>query len=313
MEFWGVEVKSGVPLKVDPVLGSVVHISQVALGELKKDTGSQTVLLHLKHDNRQLVIGTLSHEKFPQISLDLVLEKQFELSHSWKDGSVYFTGYTAPINEGIDETDTESDSDIQEGLPVAAVNGQQPEAKEANPSAAKKPDTSGPKQVNFVEPKKDAKTEESDSSDDEEDDSDDDDSSDDQEELTINGEDDDSNEEDDSDEDDDDSDEEDHDNLTPEKPEPSKKRSGNSATKTPVPMKKSKLDTPQKTDGKKVGGHTATPHPAKKTGKTLANTDQKKPQAQKSGGSYPCKSCKKAFSSEVGLQSHTKAKHGAAA
>ena len=47
-------------------------------------------------------------------------------------------------------------------------------------------------------------------------------------------------------------------------------------------------------DGKK-GGHTATPHPSKKAGKTPANSgEQSKPQTPKSaGGSFPCKSCSK--------------------
>nr|POF00786.1 histone deacetylase hdt1 [Quercus suber] len=54
---------------------------------------------------------------------------------------------------------------------------------------------------------------------------------------------------------------------TPKNVESSKKRP-ESATKTPVPAKKAKAATPQKTDGKKVGGHTATPHPSKKGVKT---------------------------------------------
>lgn len=43
------------------------------------------------------------------------------------------------------------------------------------------------------------------------------------------------------------------------------------------------------TDGKKGGGHVATPHPSKQAGKTPAN---KNPQTPKSaGGSHTCKSC----------------------
>ncbi|MCI50617.1 histone deacetylase HDT1, partial [Trifolium medium] len=78
-----------------------------------------------------------------------------------------------------------------------------------------------------------------------------------------------------------------------------------SASKTPVPSKKSKNATPEKTDGKKAG-HTATPHP-KKGGKT-PTTDGKSP---KSGGQLTCGSCSKTFNSETGLQQHSKAKHGA--
>ena len=48
-------------------------------------------------------------------------------------------------------------------------------------------------------------------------------------------------------------------------------------------------------DGKKVGGHTATPHPAKKAGKAPATpaTDKSKAQTPKTGGSISCKSCSK--------------------
>lgn len=49
----------------------------------------------MKVDEQKLVLGTLSHDKFPQISFDLVFEKKFELSHNWKNGSVYFAGYRA--------------------------------------------------------------------------------------------------------------------------------------------------------------------------------------------------------------------------
>lgn len=63
------------------------------------------------------------------------------------------------------------------------------------------------------------------------------------------------------------------------------------------------------TDGKK-GGHTDTPHPAKK-GKTPA-TDKSKAQTPKSaGGNFSCGSCSKSFGSDGALQSHNKAKHSA--
>jgi nucleophosmin 1 len=44
-------------------------------------------------DDQKLVLGTLSHEKIPQIPFDLVFEKDFELSHNLKNGSVFFSGY----------------------------------------------------------------------------------------------------------------------------------------------------------------------------------------------------------------------------
>ncbi|MBA0633555.1 hypothetical protein Godav_024933, partial [Gossypium davidsonii] len=46
---------------------------------------------------------------------------------------------------------------------------------------------------------------------------------------------------------------------------------------------------------KKAGGHTATPHPSKKAGKTsaaaAAAAAAQVKQTPKSGGSFPCKSC----------------------
>lgn len=49
----------------------------------------------VKFGDEKLGIGILSSEKFPQISFNLVFEKEFELSHNWKNGSVVFTGYRA--------------------------------------------------------------------------------------------------------------------------------------------------------------------------------------------------------------------------
>ncbi|KAA8518625.1 hypothetical protein F0562_016099 [Nyssa sinensis] len=91
----------------------------------------------------------------------------------------------------------------------------------------------------------------------------------------------------DTDEDDDDeSDEEEED--TPKKVKLGKKRPAESGNKTPGCDKKAKLATPQETDGKKGGGHVATPHPSKQAGKTPAN--QSKQQTPKSAGTHPCKS-----------------------
>ncbi|KAK7858966.1 histone deacetylase hdt1 [Quercus suber] len=73
--------------------------------------------------------------------------------------------------------------------------------------------------------------------------------------------------------------------------ESSKKRPSEFATKTPVLAKKAKASTPQKTDGKKVGGHTATSHLSKKGAKTPATSEQSKQKSPKSGGSFSCQTC----------------------
>ncbi|KAK4432528.1 Histone deacetylase HDT1 [Sesamum alatum] len=323
MEFWGVEVKSGEPLKVLPGDGMVLHLSQACLGELKKEKGNESVCLFVNVDGKKLVLGTLFTEKLPQQQFDLVFDQDFELSHNWKSGSVYFFGYKAsnPFEEeypfvyefssltlcflfaATASAEGESDdSESEEDIPLTLANNGKPEskAKQEKPveaekaSAAKgKVSDAGKKKGKLVEPNKDVKSQEDDESSDEDLMSEDDDE-------------DDSKDEDDEDDSDDESDESDEE--TPKKKvEPSKKRPVESATKTPVPNKKAKA-TPQKTDGKKSGGHVDTPHPAKQAGKTPAN--KPKQQTPKSGGSHSCKSCNRTFGSEQALDSHSKAKHG---
>uniref|UniRef100_A0A1J3GM30 Histone deacetylase HDT3 n=1 Tax=Noccaea caerulescens TaxID=107243 RepID=A0A1J3GM30_NOCCA len=283
MEFWGVEVKSGVSLPVDPGTDRLLHISHAALGE-KKNNGSEPVRVYLKVGDKRLVIGTLSHEKLPQLSTEIVLEKTCELSHSWKNGSVYFSGYKVA---------TDSEGDEPEDEPAVAQ------------SAAK--------QVNFQVPNEDDNAGGSD-----EESSDDDTSEDsgDEEEKKVAAkvDSDDDDEDDSSDEDEDDSSDED----TPEKAEESKKRSAESNTsKNPAASnKKAKFVTPEKsTESKKAHVHVATPHPSKQGGKNSESNGEssKQQQTPKSGGAFGCKSCNRRFTSETGLQSHTKAKHSAAA
>ncbi|CAL5182991.1 unnamed protein product [Lathyrus oleraceus] len=305
MEFWGAEVKVGESVKVDPQeFEACIHLSQAALGESKKDKANEPVVIYLKVGDQKLVLGTLNREKIPQTTLELVLDKEFELSHSSKTSSVHFCGYKAyyPDNEYSDEDDY-SDSDeeeiplaqpIENGKPEIKVENQKvSEAKKApaktgvpaKPEPPAKSGTSG-KQVKVVDPKEEKDDDSDDESDDELDSSD--------EEL------------DDADSEDEDESDEEEDEETPvKKVDQGKKRANESASKTPVPSKKSKNATPEKTDGKKAG-HTATPHP-KKAGKT-PNSDAKSP---KSGGHLSCSSCSKTFNSETGLTQHTKAKHGA--
>ncbi|KAL9332054.1 hypothetical protein ACSQ67_001664 [Phaseolus vulgaris] len=85
------------------------------------------------------------------------------------------------------------------------------------------------------------------------------------------------------------------------------KRKIESSKKTPVPEKKAKFVTPQKTDSKNVV-HIATPHPSKQAGKSTANNKRETP---KSGGDYSCKPCSRSFKTEDALNSHNRAKHSA--
>ncbi|XP_022846732.1 histone deacetylase HDT1-like [Olea europaea var. sylvestris] len=302
MEFWGAEVRSGEPLVVAPSEGMVLHLSQACLGELKKEKGNESVCLFLKVDGKKLVLGTLFSEKLPQQQFDLVFDRDFELSHNWKNGSVYFYGYKAnnPFEE--DELEggesDESESEPDEAIPLTLANNGKSEVtvKQEKPAVPQKSNVAkdkgsaaGKQKVKIVEPNKEENPEDDDESSDED---------------LISEDDDDSKDEDDSDDSDDESDESDEE--TPKKVEPSKKRPAESAAKTPATDKKAKA-TPQRTDSKKGGGHVATPHPSKQAGKTSANKPNQ--QTPKSGGSHTCKSCNRTFNSENGLESHTKAKH----
>ncbi|XP_059305988.1 histone deacetylase HDT1 [Lycium ferocissimum] len=271
MEFWGAEVKSGEPLTVQPGDGMVLHLSQASLGELKK---AESACLSVSIDGKKLVLGTLNSEKVPQQQFDLVFDRDFELSHNLKNGSVYFFGYKAtnPFEEEEDDEDEEDESD--KDIPLTLANNGKPEDKVKEAGKSGKASASGKQKVKIVEPSKD---DEDKSSDDEM-----------------------SEDEDDSEGDDEDDDSDESEEETPKKAEPAKKRKADSATKTPVTDKKAKLTTPQKTDGKKGSVHVATPHPSKQASKT-----------PKSAGSHHCKPCNRSFGSESALESHSKAKHSA--
>nr|CAB3464227.1 unnamed protein product [Digitaria exilis] len=271
MEFWGLEVKPGSTVKCVPGDGYILHLSQAALGESKK---SDNALMYVQVDDQKLAIGTLSPDKYPQIQFDLVFDKEFELSHTSKAASVFFS--EEELNVPVIKENGKAEGKNSQGKPVAAV-------KEAE-----------------------KKSKEDDSDEDETDDS-----SDDEGLSPEEGDDDSSDEGDSSDEDDDESEEdEDEETPTPKKPEVGKKRAADNALKTPLSDKKAKA-TPsgQKTGGNKATAHVATPHPAKGT-KTPANNASKE-KSPRSGGSVSCKSCSKTFNSDMALQAHSKAKHGA--
>ncbi|ONM35355.1 Histone deacetylase HDT1 [Zea mays] len=82
MEVGGQEVKPGATVSCKVGDGLVIHLSQAALGESKK--ASENAILSVNIDDKKLVLGTLSVEKHPQISCDLVFDKDFELPHNSK-------------------------------------------------------------------------------------------------------------------------------------------------------------------------------------------------------------------------------------
>ncbi|CAH9093846.1 unnamed protein product [Cuscuta epithymum] len=242
MAFWGVEVKPGQSLKVDA--DEVIHISQASLGEVKDDNGAKNVLLRMKVGKENFVIGTLSAGERPQIMCDLYLNKEFELSHDLKSGSVYFLGYSEP-EFGEEESDSDDTSESEEDLPINALEN----AKTANglkQEEKKKAATQVPSKKPALKPSKPA-VEDHDPDEDDDSFDDDDFGSEDSDESMEDG---DSSDEAESDEDD--SDEE-----TPVPMEQPKKRQAESGAATKAPQKKAKQTPPQKTVTKKV------PSPAK--------------------------------------------------
>ncbi|KAG9155433.1 hypothetical protein Leryth_009873 [Lithospermum erythrorhizon] len=296
-----VEVKSGTPLNVQLEEGMVIHLSQASIGEVKANK-NEIVSIFVNVDGKKLVLGTLLSDKLPQQLFDLVFDRDFELSHNSKSGSIYFFGYKAenPVEE---KEGFESDESEDEDIRLVANNDTK--AKQEKPVVVAKAKennevalaAAGKQKVKIVEPTKDVKPEKDDD-DSEEDDSD--------EDATSDG--DLMDEDDESDSEDEDSEDADE-TPVPKKETSDKKRGAEPAIKTPVPEKKAKLLTPQKTDGKK-SGHVATPHPSKKAGKTPADKGSQQ-QTPKSGGVHSCGPCNRTFGSESALQSHTKAKHSA--
>ncbi|XP_062117507.1 histone deacetylase HDT1-like [Humulus lupulus] len=293
MGFWGLVVESGKSEVVEHDC-SFLHLAQASLGEIKKEEGSEPVMLTAKVGDQKFVVGRLS-EKVPQLLLDLVFDKPFELSHNWKNGSVHFTGYI------VENSNSESDSDSEdENVPIPIDHGvfsgnlnlrSEEEEKVTNSNNILNSCQRGSRGPSGDE--------ENDSSSDDESDSDD-------EELVNDdgksSEDEDESEDGDGSEDEesDDSEEEDEE----KKVEIGKKRPAEAAT--PTTEKKAKLITPEKTDsksgGSKVRSHVPTPHPAKQAKKTAAI----------SGKAFPCTQCSRSFGSDIALQSHTKAKHAPA-
>lgn len=66
---------------------------------MKKDKGNDSVPIFVEVNGQKLVLGVLSPDNCTHIPFDLVFEKEFVLSHNWKNGSVYFCGYKSVPEE----------------------------------------------------------------------------------------------------------------------------------------------------------------------------------------------------------------------
>ncbi|XP_039688869.1 histone deacetylase HDT1 isoform X2 [Medicago truncatula] len=161
-EFWGVEVKVGQSVKVDPndLCEGYIHISQVALGEVKKDKASEPVVLYLKVDDQKFVLGTLIKDTIPQIAMDIFLDDESELSHNSKNATVYFSGYKAFRIDNADDFDSDSSDNDPELAPLRKrAQAAKEAAKSGKPIAetgalAKKVKIVDPKTGNIVDPEK---------------------------------------------------------------------------------------------------------------------------------------------------------------
>ncbi|XP_066315593.1 histone deacetylase HDT2-like, partial [Miscanthus floridulus] len=276
----GKEVKPGATFSCKVSDDLVIHLSQAALGEPKK--ASENVIVSVKIDDKKLVLGTLSVEKHPQISCDLVFDKDFELSHNSKIASVFFCCYKSPVPQfesysGEDSSDEELETNQ---IPRIEI------------SVAKVPVKGGTKV-------------ESSSSDD------DDDFTDSESDSEMSNEDDSSDEDevssgaDPSDDSSDDSGSEEQ-TPTPKKTNVVVGKKRAIQTEAPFGKKAKSEQSAQKTGDKKVSTHSA-----KQSSKTPTDKSTKTPTADKKSPksiSHACKSCNKSFSSASGLESHQKAK-----
>nr|GMD16015.1 histone deacetylase HDT1-like [Ipomoea batatas] len=253
-------------MKVSPEHDRIIHISQASLGEVKDEKAANKVPIRLKIGGKNFVIGTLSAGDRPQIMFDLVFEKEFELSHDWKNGSVYFIGYQTMdpcLYPSIftEEFDFESD----EELPIESPENGKLEPKVNAAKPAKKPSATEALPSKKVEskPAADPKKVEPESDDDDDSDDEDEDGEDSDESME------------DGESEEDDSEEDESDEETPVKGKPQmKKRPAQPLPETRAPAKKAKQATPDKSGGKKVSPGAKQPQKSPQS----FNNSNKKPQ-----------------------------------
>ncbi|ERN12770.1 hypothetical protein AMTR_s00043p00194480 [Amborella trichopoda] len=165
----------------------------------------------------KIVIGSLSSEKLPQLSFDLVFQKEFELSHNWKNGSIFLCGYKTIIQEGESSDFSDSEEDdiptlIKEESGREANNVPKPKVEDDDHDGDDEDDESEDHDEDDIDHEDEDMLE---ASDDESDDKDDEDKSSDEEQL-----------------------------VTPKNVDAGKKRALDSAAKTPGLEKKAKVVTP---------------------------------------------------------------------
>ncbi|RCV28680.1 hypothetical protein SETIT_5G422100v2 [Setaria italica] len=297
---WGVLVRPGETVKCNP--GEVYcHVSQIALQD---DKGNEDVRVFVKVGGNEILVGTLSVDKYPQCMIGLVFEKEFELRHTSKNSNISALGYKFCETKSYSDTSTDDDDDSDEEVPLAIPlypNADDDRSKQTKSGVDNPASTQLCKPKNTLEETKDPEKQKGDVGGTDDDHSD---------ENSVHSEEGESgDDEDSSDEDDSDSSDEDDGEDTP-KNIMGKNRPAETPLKTP--LKKAKIATPSM--GNKTGSgstkrsgyvHVATPYP-KQVKKTPSIIDSSKQSA-----GYSCKSCSKTFYSSVALDTHRKVKHNA--
>ncbi|XP_024315870.1 histone deacetylase HDT2 isoform X2 [Brachypodium distachyon] len=309
LRFWGVVVKPGETVKCDPG-ESHYHISQIAL---EADNMKENVEVFVNVGGKRIMLGTLSVDKHPQVVTDQVFDKEFELVHSSMTSNICFTGYQFKIvkssNSSSKEASDVSGDDSDEEVPLAIPLDSNTDDYKNNQAThgVNKLTASRPADAPCSISK--AAVQETDSLEGPEGD---------HKDKTA--------AQDPSDDNDSKGSDQDMDH-TPK----GNKRPVETPLKTPS-AKKTNIASP--TVGKKTGScvgkksahvhvatpypakqahkisehvHVATPHPAKHARKTPENSDKSKQSA-----SYFCNSCNRTFNSSMGLEDHSRMKHGAA-
>ncbi|CAH8266397.1 unnamed protein product [Arabidopsis lyrata] len=107
MEFWEVKVKARESLKVEPGFRRVILCQAFFGKDVRKGINDGPVYLYAKVNGKKYVLAILSRKHFPLITFDLIMEKDFVLSHSMDEGVIHLTGYKTPPGYKTPEVEEE--------------------------------------------------------------------------------------------------------------------------------------------------------------------------------------------------------------
>ncbi|CAA7017996.1 unnamed protein product [Microthlaspi erraticum] len=160
MAFWGIEIKPGNPIKVEANDGYFIHLSQVTLGESKKVKDEIVpVFVKVGDDKTRFLVGNLS-QKIPQLSINFMIEQDFELSHDCKTSSVYLLGTKIPDMDAVNSEFDSEDEDIPMYMFQNELASNDQKAMEAAESDSNEEDESDSDEVGSDEDEDDSDEEE---------------------------------------------------------------------------------------------------------------------------------------------------------